>query len=190
MTQEYIFLSSYGGQKMVSVLTNISNIIIPVLIFYIVSYGLVSGKNVYEDFIRGAKKGFLTVLKIMPTLIALVVGVGILRASGIFEFLGSSLGKVTELLGFQGELVPLLFVKMFSSSAATGLVLDIYKTYGTDSRTGMMASIMMSCTETIFYTLSVYSVAAKITKSRWTLPGALICTMAGVIASVILTGLL
>lgn len=175
---------------MLNVLTNISNIIIPVIIFYIVAYGLLSGHKVYEDFIRGARDGFQTVIQIMPTLVGLMVAVGVLRASGLLTFIGGLLGNVTERIGIPADVVPLIFVKMFSSSAATGLVLDIFKTYGTDSYAGMMTSIMMSCTETIFYTLSVYYMAAKVTKTRWTLSGALISTLAGIAASIFLAGLM
>lgn len=179
-----------GDLAILNVLTNISNIIIPVVIFYIVAYGLINKRNVYEDFIKGAKDGFQTVIQIMPTLVGLMVAVGVLRASGFLGFAGKLFGRVTDYIGFPSELVPLVFVKMFSSSAATGLVLDIFKTYGTDSYIGMITSIMMSCTETIFYTMSVYFLAAKVTKTRYTLTGALIATLAGVIASVVLAGML
>ncbi len=171
-----------------NVLSNLSNIIIPVLIFYIVAYGLISKTEVYEAFIEGARDGLRIVVKIAPTLIGLMVAVGILRASGFLEFAGNMLGKLTDPLGFPGELVPLSFVKMFSSSAATGLVLDLFKRYGTDSRIGLTTSLMMSCTETIFYTMSVYFMVAKVKKTRWTLAGALLATLAGTAASVILAG--
>lgn len=173
-----------------SVLANISNIIIPVLIFYIVAYGLAAKTQVYESFIKGAKEGLKTVVGITPTLIGLMMAVGVLRASGFLEFLGGLLGKITDPLGFPGELVPLTLVKMFSSSAATGLVLDIFKRYGTDSFMGMITSLMMSSTETIFYTMSVYFMVAKVHKTKWTLPGALIATLAGTVASVILAGMI
>lgn len=174
---------------MVNVLTNISNIIIPVVIFYIVAYGIISKINVYEEFIKGAKDGFHTVIQIMPTLIGLMVAVGVLRASGFLVFLGGLFGSFTESIGIPADAVPLIFVKMFSSSAATGLVLDIFKTHGTDSYIGLMTSIMMSCTETIFYTMSVYFMAAKVTKTKYTLTGALISSLAGIAASVVLAGL-
>ena len=93
-------------------------------------------------------------------------------------------------VGFPSELVPLTVVKMFSSSAATGLLLDAFKEYGTDSYIGLVASISMSCTETIFYTMSVYFMTAKVTKTRYTLMGALLSTLAGLIASVILAGMM
>lgn len=143
----------------------------------------------YEDFIKGAKDGFRTVIQIMPTLVGLMVAVGVLRASGFLNAVGKLFGGLTDKIGFPSDLIPLVFVKMFSSSAATGLVLDIFKTYGPDSYIGMITSIMMSCTETIFYTMSVYFLAAKVTKTRHTLPGALLATIAGIAASVILAGM-
>lgn len=165
----------------------ISDFIVPFLIFMIVVYGILMNINVYESFIKGAKSGFLTVIKIMPTLIGLMVAVGILRASGFLDFLAQIIGNFTKYIDFPGELVPLTIVKMFSSSAATGLLLDLYKEYGTDSFIGLVASISMSCTETIFYTMSVYFMTAKVTKSRYTLTGALLATFAGLAASIIIT---
>ncbi len=171
---------------MALVLSNISNIIIPVLVFYIVAYGVLNKTNVYEEFVKGAKDGLKTVVGIAPTLVALMTAVGVLRASGFLHFLGNLVRPLSERAGFPAELVPLAFIKMFSSSAATGLVLDIFKTYGTDSLIGLITSIMMSCTETIFYTMSVYFLAAKVTKTRYTLTGALLSTAAGIVASVVL----
>ena len=78
---------------------------------------------------------------------------------------------------------------MFSSSAASGLLLDVFKEYGTDSYIGMIASISMACTETIFYTMSIYFMTAGIKKTRYTLAGGLVATLAGLIASVILAGM-
>ena len=168
----------------------LSDAIIPVLIFLIVGYGLLNKQNIYDDFVEGAKDGFHTVIQIMPTLIGLMIGVGVLRASGFLDFLSFLIAPITQLIGFPSELVPVAIVKMFSSSAATGLVLDIFKEYGPDSVLGTMVSIMMGSTETIFYTMSVYFMAVKITKSRWTLAGALLATLGGITASVVLTGML
>lgn len=139
---------------------------------------------------KGAKDGVKTVVQIMPTLIGLMVAVGVLRASGFLDFVGGLFGKVTGWIGFPSELVPLVFVKMFSSSAATGLVLDIFKNFGPDSYIGTITSIMMSCTETVFYTMSVYFLTAKVTKTRYTLAGAIISTLAGIVISVILAGMM
>lgn len=168
----------------------ISDFIVPFLILAIVSYGILQDTNVYDNFIKGARSGFLTVIKIMPTLIGLMVAVGILRASGFLDFISSIIGHFTAYIGFPGQLVPLSIVKMFSSSAATGLLLDIYKESGTDSLAGLIASISMSCTETIFYTMSVYFMSAKVTKTRYTLTGALLATFAGLAASVVLANMM
>ena len=158
------------------------------VLFWIVVYGVLKKVDVYDSFVKGAKKGFQTVIEIMPTLVGLMVAVGILRVSGLLDFLAEILGRYTKYIGFPGELVPLTVVKMFSSSAATGLLLDVFKEYGTDSRQGLIASISMACTETIFYTMSVYYMTAKVTKTRYTLHGALIATAAGLAASVLLAG--
>lgn len=167
-------------------LVYISAFVIPFAIFYIVAHGLINKINVYDIFIEGAKEGMKTVIRIMPTLIGLMVGVGVLRASGFLNFVSNLLGKVTESINLPAPIVPVILVRMFSSSAATGLVLDIFKTYGPDSVIGRMTSIMMSCTETIFYTMSVYYMAAKVKKTRWTLAGALIATFAGIVASIVI----
>lgn len=168
----------------------VTDFIVPLVIFGIVSYGVLMKVNVYDTFIKGAKSGFFTVIKIMPTLIGLMVAVGVLRASGFLNFLSGIIGKFTEYIGFPGELVPLTVVKMFSSSAATGLLLDAFKEYGTDSYIGLVASISMSCTETIFYTMSVYFMTAKVTKTRYTLGGAMLATFAGLVASTVLAGMM
>ncbi len=164
----------------------LSNAMIPLLLLFIVAYGLAKKRNVYESFIKGAVGGFQTVIQIMPTLIGLMVAVGILRASGFLDFFSSLLGRLLHGMGFPPQLLPLTIVRMFSSSAATGLVLDLFKEWGPDSFIGTAASIMMSCTETIFYTMSVYFMAAKVTKTRYTLAGALLATLAGIGASLIL----
>lgn len=167
----------------------ISDCMIPFVILYLVCYGMIKKVDIFNEFIEGAKDGFLTVYKIMPTLIGLMVGVGILRESGAMEAFANWLKPVVNFLHFPGELLPLFIVKMFSSSAATGLLLDIYKNYGTDSYLGTLASVLMSCSETIFYTMSVYFMTAKVTKTRFTLAGALTATFVGAVVSVILVSL-
>lgn len=173
-------------------MTRISNMLIPALIFYIVAMGLSQKKDIYASFTRGAKDGIRTVITIVPTLIGLMIAVGVLRASGFLEFAGSMIGRVIGLVAgdFPNELVSLFVVKLFSASAATGLALDIFKEYGTDSFAGLATSLALASTETVFYTMSVYFMAVKITKTRWTLAGALLSTAAGLVASVVLAGML
>lgn len=166
----------------------LSTYLVPLVIFYIVGFAFLSKRPVFDDFIEGAKEGMKTVAQILPTLIGLMTGVGVLRASGFLEFLSGLLEKPASLFRIPGEVVPVILVRLVSSSAATGLLLDIFKNFGPDSYLGMMVSIMESCTETVFYTMSVYFMTVKVTKTRWTLAGALAATAAGVAASVILAG--
>lgn len=172
-----------------TVLYYISDCMIPFVILYLVCYGMIKKVDIFDEFIDGAKDGFVTVYKIMPTLIGLMVGVGILRESGAMEAFANLLKPIVSALRFPGELLPLFIVKMFSSSAATSLLLDVYKNYGTDSYLGTLASVLMSCSETIFYTMSVYFMTAKVTKTRFTLAGALTATLVGAVASVFLVSL-
>lgn len=171
------------------VLGQFSDIIIPAIIFYIVGYGIVSKVSVYEHFVKGAKEGLQIVLGLVPTLVGLLMAVGILRSSGFLEFFAGILESPAGLIGMPKEVLPVILVKMFSGSAATGLTIDIFKQFGPDSYIGMLTSIMMSSTETVFYTMSVYFMAAKVAKTRYTLTGALLAMFAGVAASVVLAGL-
>ena len=164
----------------------LSETAIPMLIFVIVGTGILNHQKVYEEFVQGAADGFKTVAGILPTLIGLMVAIGVLRASGLLDAAVQLGAVLTDHIGFPAELVPIALVKMFSSSAATGLLLDIYKEYGTDSSLGKMASVMLSSTETIFYTMSVYFLSVKVKKTRYTLAGALTATIAGTAASVFL----
>ena len=169
-------------------LAHLSDVLIPILLFYIVGYGIASRVKVYESFLKGAREGLKVVVEIMPTLIGLMVAVGVLRASGFLDFLAGIFSPLTARVGVPAQLVPVILIKLFSGSAATGLVLDIFRTYGPDSPLGLMTSLLMSCTETCFYTMSVYYMAAKVTRTRYTLAGALLATLAGTAASVILAG--
>jgi len=153
----------------------LSDYIIPLLFFYIIGMGILMKRPVYDDFIKGAKEGFQVVLGIMPTLIGLMVAIGILRASGVLLLISNALDVI---------------IKMFSSSAATSLLLDLFKEFGPDSYIGRLSSIIMSCTETIFYTMAVYYMTAGVKKTRYTLAGALVATLAGVIISTLFMGLM
>lgn len=167
----------------------LSDMIVPMMVFVIVTAGLLAKRNVYSDFVKGAKDGLRTAVEILPTLAGLMVAVGVLRASGLLDWIAGAVGVLTERFGYPAQLVPLTVVKIFSSSAATGLLVDVYQQYGTDSRIGTIASVMMSCSETVFYTMSIYFMSVKVKKTRWTLAGALTATAAGILASVLLVDL-
>ena len=167
----------------------LSDSMIPLVLILVTGYGLLQKVDIFDAFIEGAVDGFRTVYKILPTLIGLMIAIGVLRESGALEDVTTWIAPLTSRFHFPSELVPLVTVKMFSSSAATSLLLDIYKQFGTDSPLGILASVLMSCSETIFYTMSVYFMTAKVTKTRYTLAGALFATLVGIVASVLLVGL-
>ena len=169
-------------------LSYLSEFMIQILIFYIVAMGLVKKKNVYEDFMKGAKDGLSLVVKIMPTMIAILVAVNVLRASGFLELVSKIVKPLAEKICFPEELVPLSIMKIFSSSGATGMLLDLYKEYGVDSEIGKIGALILSSTETIFYTMSLYCVTVGVKKTRYTLAGCLFATISGIVASVWLAG--
>ena len=164
----------------------LSTYILPFFIFYVVAYGLWKGRNVYQAFVEGAKGGFHTALGILPTLVGLLAAVGVLRASGFLDLISGLLKTLLKGTGFPAELLPLVIVRLFANSAATGLALDLFKAHGPDSTQGLLASLFLSSTETVFYTMSIYFMSVKIKKTRYTLPGALLATLAGIVASVVL----
>ena len=182
---ECIFSNVFRGGDFLRILTVLSDLMVPLLIFYVVGLGLLMKQDVFGDFLNGAKDGMRTVIGIVPTLIGLMAAVGVLRSSGFLEDFGKLLGTVLEPAGIPSALVPLGVVRLFSNSAAVSLLLDLYKEAGCDSFAGRAASIMMSCTETVFYTMSVYYLTVRISKTRWTLAGALIATFAGLVASIL-----
>jgi len=165
----------------------ISDMIIPITFAGILLFAFSRKMPVYDHFVSGAKDGFHTVFMIAPTIVGLMVAVGMLRASGALDLLGSLITPLTSRIGYPTETVPLTLMRLVSSSASTGLLIDIYETYGPDSFTGRFTSIMMSSTETVIYTMSIYFMAVKVTKTRFTLAGALIANFTGVLLSLWIT---
>lgn len=161
---------------------------IPIIACYIIGYGIIKKQKVYDVFIDGAKEGLRTVAGIIPTLIGLMIGVKVISSSGLLLWLAKGIAKITANFGIPVDVIPVIIVRFFSSNAANGLCLDIFKNFGPDSYEGFFVSILMSCTETIFYTISVYAMAAKATKTRWCITGAFIATLAGVFASAVIAG--
>ncbi|MCI8659778.1 MAG: spore maturation protein [Lachnospiraceae bacterium] len=162
----------------------ISNMLVPLLVSYIVGFGLLSKRPVFDDFLAGAKEGMRMVAGILPTLIGLMTAVGVMRASGFLDAVSGYLSGPASWLHLPAPLIPLTLVRLVSNSAATGLALDIFARYGPDSFLGMAASVMMSSTETVFYCISIYFGSVHVTKTRYVLPGALFATAAGIAASI------
>lgn len=157
---------------------------IPVMFIIILFAGLMNNVKVYDAFIDGAKDGITTVVKIIPSLVGLLVAIGVFRASGALDLLVFALEPITSFLGIPSQVLPLALLRPISGSASLALVSDIMKQYGPDSLTGRIASTMMGSTETIFYTITVYFGAVGIKNIRYTLAAALLADLASVIASV------
>ena len=162
---------------------NISSLqLIPInIIAYRSQYGSVNPSKI---LIPGLIK---IVLEIAPTLIALFFAIQIFRSSGALDLIVRFLTPMGKLLKIPKEVLPVIFAKLFSSSAATGFLLDIYKTSGPDSLAGFMSSVILSSTETCFYTLSVYYSVVGIKKIRYTLTGALLAVFVGTFISVFIS---
>lgn len=163
---------------------NISIYAIPAIFLIILSAGIFKNIKVYDAFIEGAKEGIATVLRIVPSLVGLMVAVGVFRASGALDLIISAVEPVTSRLGIPSQALPLALLRPISGSASLALVSDIIKVNGPDSFVGRVVSTMMGSTETIFYTLAVYFGAVGIKNIRFTLLAALIADVVSVIASV------
>ena len=168
-------------------IVTLSDFLVPTVMFLIVVYGLIHKVDVFQSFIEGAKEGVHVVLSILPTLVALMLGVAMLRTSGALDGLVRLLSPLVSFSDFPTEVIPVALMRTVSSSASTGLILDIFKTYGPDSFIGRLVSIMFGCTESIFYTLSVYFMSIQVKKSRYTVVGAILASLVGITMSYILT---
>ncbi|MBQ4564144.1 MAG: spore maturation protein [Lachnospiraceae bacterium] len=166
----------------------ISNLLVPMFILFVAASGLMHRRPVFDDFLRGAKSGLKTTVEILPSLVGLIMAVQVLRASGFMEEIAGWLGALIPENVLPGSVIPALLVRMFSNSAATGLALDVFEQYGPDSLPGLIVSIGLGATESLFYVMSVYLGSVGVRKSRYILPGALAATAAGLIVSVMLAG--
>ncbi len=161
----------------------ISNMFIPFIFVSIIVYGYFNKVDVYDTFVEGAKEGLNVVVNIMPTLIGLLLSVGILRASGTLDIISEILKPFADMINFPVEAVPISIMKPFSSSAATGLFIDILEKCGADSFIAKYTAVMLGSTETIFYTMSVYFMSVNIKNTRYTLKGALLSNIVGIFAA-------
>ena len=165
----------------------VSSAIVPLLIAGVVLYALIRGVNVYEAFAEGAAEGLPVLYRILPNLAAMLIAIGALRASGLVERFSALLSPLTNRIGLQSELLPLLFIRPFSGSAALAVVNDLFERFGPDSAIGMRASVLMGSSETIFYEVALYFGAVRVKRTRFAVPVALLSMAVGVIASLLLT---
>ena len=147
-------------------------------------YGAYKRVDVFDAFIVGAKQGFETIINIIPYLVGMLVAIGMLRASGFFELLSTTLAPVLNAIGMPTELLPLALVRPFSGSAATGVMADLIHQHGGDSFIAKTAATLMGSTETTFYVIAVYFGVVNIRRTRHAIPAGILADLAGIIASV------
>jgi spore maturation protein SpmA len=167
--------------------TSVANVFLFTLIVAFIVAGMRKRINVYDAFVEGAKEGFQTAVRIIPYLVAILVGIGVFRASGAMDFVTRILSEGLQLLGLPadfGAALPTALMKPLSGSGARGLMVDAMTTYGADSLTGRLACIFQGSTDTTFYILAVYFGSVGIVKTRHAVTCGLLADLAGIIAAI------
>ena len=157
--------------------------LVPFIIAGVALYAMGHRVDVYTALVHGAGEGLNTLMRIIPSLIALLAAVHMLRASGALDLAAQVLAPVLDRLGIPPETVALMLMRPVSGSAALGVGADLIGTYGPDSYIGRVAAVMLGSTETTFYTIAVYFGAVGITKTRYAVPAALCADLAGFMAA-------
>lgn len=171
---------------MTNVMNYISTMAVPTVIGIIIIYGLIDKKNIFDIFVDGAGEGMSIVIKIFPTLLGIFLAIGALKSSGILEAITKNIAFITKLIGFPSEVVPLALLRPISGSGSLVVATEIMKTYGVDSKIGLIVSTIMGSTETTFYTIAVYTSSVGIKKIRFVLAAALIADLLGMITSAVI----
>lgn len=164
----------------------LSKSIIPIIFLLIITYGMFKGRKVYEWFIDGAKEGLKVTLRIFPYLLAMIIAVQIFKEAKLMDLLNNLIAPAANVIGLPKELIPLIIIKPLSGSGAIGVFTDLIKSVGADTRTGLIASVVMGSTETIFYTITVYFGAIKVKKIRHTLWAAVFADMTAIIMAILM----
>jgi spore maturation protein SpmA len=163
------------------------NLVLMLIIVTFIVGGLIKKVNIFDAFIEGAKGGFDVILKIIPYLVAMLVGIKVFRESGAFEMLMNGISALFNAISIGGEYVqslPVAIMRPFSGAGSRGLMLDIFKTYGADSFVGKMASTFMGSADTTFYILALYFGSVGIKKVRYAIWAGMLADLIGVIAAI------
>jgi len=178
-----------AGHELVETMQNLAkdmgNWVIPVLIVSLVCYGWAKNVKVYESFVAGAKEGFEIAVRIIPYLVAILVAVGMFRASGAMDMLTRPLGAISSLIGMPGEVLPMAVVRPLSGSGAFGIMTELIKTHGPDSYIGYVASTLNGSTETTFYVLAVYFGSVGVSRVRHAVVAGLSADITGAVVTAI-----
>ena len=155
----------------------------PMVILFIIIYGVREKNKVFDSFLDGAKDGFKTTISILPTLVGLFFAIGALRSSGVLDLIIKITTPVLNILNFPSELMPLAILRPISGSASIAVATDIMKNCGVDTLIGNIASTIMGSTETTLYTIAIYTSCVKVKKTRYILLAALTADVVGIIVS-------
>ena len=169
--------------------TTFANVFLFLIIIGFIVAGFRKRINVYDSFVEGAKEGFSTAVRIIPYLVAILVGIGVFRASGAMDYLIDGIGNAVKLCGIDSDFVgalPTALMKPLSGSGARGLMVDAMTTYGPDSFVGRLSCIFQGSTDTTFYILAVYFGSVGIVRTRHAVPCGLLADAAGVIAAILI----
>lgn len=180
-------LMQLDKDKMNLMSMSVANILLMTIIIAFILAGVRKKINVYDAFIEGAKEGFTTAVRIIPYLIAILVGIGVFRASGAMDMLVEGIGQAVVFCGGSSDFVgalPTALMKPLSGSGARGLMVDAMNTYGADSFVGRLSCIFQGSTDTTFYILAVYFGSVGIRYTRHALVCGLLADLAGVIAAI------
>lgn len=175
---------------MINNINYISSLAIPLTMMIIILYGLKEKKKTFDVFLSGAKEGIEIVVKMLPTLLGLFLAIGLLRSSGIIDFIVDLLTPLTELIKFPSQVMPLALLRPISGSASMAVAVDIMNNYGVDTLVGMITSVIMGSTETTLYTIAIYTSCVGIKKTRGVLFAALAADIAGMVISVFICRML
>ncbi len=181
--------SKLERDQMQTVSLLLANFILFSFIITFIVKALLKKINVYESFIEGAKEGFFTAVKIIPYLVAILVGIGVFRVSGAMDYIVEGIGLLVAWMGFDTEFVgalPTALMKPLSGSGARGMMIDVMKAEGADSFVGRLSSIVQGATDTTFYVIAVYFGSVGIRKTRHAISCGLIADLAGIIAAIAL----
>lgn len=172
-----------------SIVNNVSLYAIPVILLVITTYGMMKKVKVYEVFTEGAKEGFHTAIRIIPFLTAMLVAIGVFRASGAMGYFAQLVAPLTNAIGMPSEILPMAIMRPLSGGGASGIMNSLFTEFGPDSLIGRMASVMNGSTDTTFYVLAVYFGSVGIRKARYALSAGLLADLAGLLAAVIITNI-
>ena len=184
-----IYFSYLPQEKITLISTIASNLILFSVIILFILLALRKKVNIYESFIEGAKEGFNIAIKIIPFLVAILVAIGVFRASGTLDMLVDGIRWTLNFMGIDTafvEALPTALMKPLSGSGARGMMVDAMSTYGADSFVGRVASTVQGATDTTFYIIAVYFGSVGIKKTRYAVSCGLIADFAGIIASIML----